>query len=846
MLDCTILCGVKDREEFLLQSIETWKLLAIKKIVVVDWGCKNSLKYLETKKIQVYRVDNAVEWNLAVCLNFGLNQCTTKYILKLDVDVKIGPDFFKHHFLTGKRFYTGNWKIARNENEKHLNGTLLVKKKHLISCGGYNENIQGYGFDDTDLYNRLEKLQIKKFNINNDTLQHIPHPDSIRSNIDPRLSILINMHITDRNKWNFSSEKSQFIFKDGLYFILKIVKLTDQEFEKCRLLGIRTFLNDFYNYTWEMTTNKSINFLEKLLKRINKKRLVIIPKNGLGNRLRAVASAAVLAKKLDRNFIIVWLPDFHCNTVFRQLFDDSKLLVDCKDSSIVNLKIKVQNYAETSAFENRLNIELKQNDDMCISSACVISSELTNWTEEIVWMRRNILPIPDIQKKIDWYSKLFSIENCIGMHIRQGQKFASYEQTIGWDRKQIETLTQNRKSSHYCHFIREVKKYRKDNPDQKFFICFDNEEVRDIAEKYKLQYIDRREFDRSLNQIKSGVIDCFLLSKCTEILGSPWSSFTELGQRLSLNTKTKLAGKNFGKVKYALIIHDSLNIGDDIQSLAILNFLPRVDFYIFRDRQTENIFDLNFEKTIIPENTTLKVVENGWFDSRVTDFRFSIAIEPLFIGFHLNETPTLFSDSKYKHYTKITEKNNYTKILKEFEPIGCRDLHTLELMKNQKIKSYLSLCPTLTFGLFSSRFSGERKDIYVVDSNILEPKLFFELVPKKIRDSCQYLYHGLEDTTIDRHKKAKDLLEVYKTAKYIITSRLHCALPALSFGTPVLFLMAKPDCRFEGYFDILGNGKTIPKWWNWDSPKIPNEILDRIEEFSDIIYKKISEWVNEI
>ena len=43
-------------------------------------------------------------------------------------------------------------------------------------------------------------------------------------------------------------------------------------------------------------------------------------KNGLGNRLRAFASAAAVAAALGRPVMVVWVRDLHCNCSFRNLF----------------------------------------------------------------------------------------------------------------------------------------------------------------------------------------------------------------------------------------------------------------------------------------------------------------------------------------------------------------------------------------------------------------------------------------------------------------------------------------------------------------------------------------------
>ena len=63
------------------------------------------------------------------------------------------------------------------------------------------------------------------------------------------------------------------------------------------------------------------------------------------------------------------------------------------------------------------------------------------------------------------------------------------------------------------------------------------------------------------------------------------------------------------------------------------------------------------------------------------------------------------------------------------------------------------------------------------------------------------------DTTPEgavRIERAKALVRGYATARLVVTSRLHCALPCLALGTPVLFIETAADAyRFDGLRDLL-------------------------------------------
>ena len=48
--------------------------------------------------------------------------------------------------------------------------------------------------------------------------------------------------------------------------------------------------------------------------------IVIQPRGGLGNRMRAVDSAIALAEKLDKKLNVIWLLNSECNCKFQDLF----------------------------------------------------------------------------------------------------------------------------------------------------------------------------------------------------------------------------------------------------------------------------------------------------------------------------------------------------------------------------------------------------------------------------------------------------------------------------------------------------------------------------------------------
>lgn len=297
-------------------------------------------------------------------------------------------------------------------------------------------------------------------------------------------------------------------------------------------------------------------------------------------------------------------------------------------------------------------------------------------------------------------------------------------------------------------------------------------------------------------------------------------------------------------MKNGLLVYTPLNgrfnIGDYIQSLAAKQFFDKeIDVLIDRDR----INTCQCEGQV-------KLIMNGWYSHCPENWPPSPLIVPLFVAFHINET--------VKEYF-LTEKS--VSYFKKHEPIGCRDYNTLQMLKNSGVEAYFSGCLTLTLG--ETYRSRKRDDIvYIVDPiysfdkkissllkygltlllhyNVIKTivkknagtvflekgglgsfmriaafyRLYSKFVESSLLKNATYVNHEyfandfLDDD--EKFKKADEILRLYSTAKYVITSRIHCALPCLGMEVPVVFVYDENDsifssCRFGGLLDFFNS-----------------------------------------
>ena len=292
-------------------------------------------------------------------------------------------------------------------------------------------------------------------------------------------------------------------------------------------------------------------------------------------------------------------------------------------------------------------------------------------------------------------------------------------------------------------------------------------------------------------------------------------------------------------MKYKLLAVSTerkVNIGDFIQALAAAQFLPKMDGFI----QREKLKDYNGEEC--------KVIMNGWYMHNPDQWPPSSKINPLFVSFHINATT--------KDRLLSEESINY---LKKFQPIGCRDYYTRDLLVSKGVDAYFSACLTLTLGksykseekvdkcYFVDPFIPKKKKVldeigavlwFLSHRNVWNPvgkiarkwprknifsrlayssrfyRTYINMFTEETLTNAEYISQMNKDyllkfkTEEERIGEAKRLVNKYAKAKLVVTSRIHCALPCLGLETPVIFTedmkqSARKACRMGGIRDFF-------------------------------------------
>ena len=263
------------------------------------------------------------------------------------------------------------------------------------------------------------------------------------------------------------------------------------------------------------------------------------------------------------------------------------------------------------------------------------------------------------------------------------------------------------------------------------------------------------------------------------------------------------------------------NIGDYIQSIAAAQFAGPDAVRVEREHLDEYA------------GGPTRLAMNAWFMHHPDRFPPSSDIIPLFVSFHL--LPKI--EKRF-----FTEKT--VAYLKEHEPIGCRSTDIVRILERHGIKGEFTSCVTLTLGeTYRHREDGAAPVFVDPDFRRLKRDAAWSILPRfvsllprmlahpaavvmlaqKFREfeywprnrfffvrlmyaaeflrtySSVFGYDVLLGAEYVTHKvpkrdypddaalldKADELLHRYERAPFVVTSRLHCALPCVAMGTPV-------------------------------------------------------------
>jgi hypothetical protein len=263
--------------------------------------------------------------------------------------------------------------------------------------------------------------------------------------------------------------------------------------------------------------------------------LIVEPFGGLGNRMRVVASAMVLAADAGQELEIVWVRRTHLTAAFDELFcpvsvfrlsaDPGRLrwagrsrqdtpvrrLAAATRNRIAGVSCCIVDNDFQSVWRGEINLlSLARSEHRLYVKTC---EELGPTQTALATFR----PIAALQQRIDAVTARFTART-IGVHIR------------GTDHAHA------RAESPIETFIDALDRELHEHPETVFFVSTDEPSVeQQLEERYSNHVLTLKAKTLARDTLagaEDAVIDLFCLSRTRKILGSHWSSFSDVAARI--------------------------------------------------------------------------------------------------------------------------------------------------------------------------------------------------------------------------------------------------------------------------------------------------------------------------
>lgn len=180
----SIVTAVMNRPERAIRCVRSWLHHDIfDEIILIDWSSEIPLDSFEelksNEKLNIIRVEGKEEFNLGQAYNYGILSTKNELILKIDIDHVLGLGSFIQ-FLKKAIDSIESKYITGRKGRGYYHGLSFFRKSDFIEAGLFNENLNGWGYDNEDLYNRMNKKLVELPIDPYPFVYHNPHKDDLR------------------------------------------------------------------------------------------------------------------------------------------------------------------------------------------------------------------------------------------------------------------------------------------------------------------------------------------------------------------------------------------------------------------------------------------------------------------------------------------------------------------------------------------------------------------------------------------------------------------------------------------------------------------------------------------
>ena len=128
-----------------------------------NWAISKLTEHITSGKIVFYRTEQPKYFHRSHSRNICFRLASGDILCNVDADNYTGSGFASYVDNIFEK-YSDIYLASSLTSSNDVLGRVCVKKSHFFSVSGYDESMEGYGFEDIDLRNRLKKLVHRRIN----------------------------------------------------------------------------------------------------------------------------------------------------------------------------------------------------------------------------------------------------------------------------------------------------------------------------------------------------------------------------------------------------------------------------------------------------------------------------------------------------------------------------------------------------------------------------------------------------------------------------------------------------------------------------------------------------------
>lgn len=158
---------------------------------VSQWVCENFAEKMKKGIVKLFRTDEPKKFHPAHAKNMSHRISSGDVVCNLDADNFTGVDFafFIDHVMRGRRNRIGynpyphkiKSSVLLSMEMRGTFGRMFLFREHFDALGGYDEDIHGYGKEDTDFLERAVRSGLSLTPVHPWFLRSLEHSDDLRT-----------------------------------------------------------------------------------------------------------------------------------------------------------------------------------------------------------------------------------------------------------------------------------------------------------------------------------------------------------------------------------------------------------------------------------------------------------------------------------------------------------------------------------------------------------------------------------------------------------------------------------------------------------------------------------------